>query len=417
VQTNTAGIEQPRRSRARTIRLLAFGGIGAAFLWAIATHSFVATLAESNPARALLIRSNDTAAMLALAERGASETEVRAWARAVLAEEPGNARALAILGDLARKAGDENAARAIFGASARRSSREPIVLGWQIDEALQHQDWPRAVERLDTLMRFYWQSVTPLTPLLAKLLQNRDAAPAILKALAAEPEWRREFIPRLLDAVADARVPLELFLALKATGSPPTAGELRPYLNFLIERQYYDLAYYTWLQFLDTEQLARVGLLFNGSFERRPSGLPFDWTFAREKSGDAAIGRRTDKPSERALVITFGQGRGELDDVAQLMRLQPGRYRVEGISMGTMRGSRGMRWRVRCHSAPTRQVGESAMIGGPRVTWSAFSFELAVPEEGCSAQELRLVLDARSPSEQLVSGSISFDEMSVRRVP
>jgi hypothetical protein len=57
------------------------------------------------------------------------------------------------------------------------------------------------------------------------------------------------------------------------------------------------------------------------------------------------------------------------------------------------------------------------MIGGRIASWTPFSFEVTVPAADCAAQSLRLVLDARTPSERLVAGSMSFDNLSVDRAP
>jgi hypothetical protein len=51
------------------------------------------------------------------------------------------------------------------------------------------------------------------------------------------------------------------------------------------------------------------------------------------------------------------------------------------------------------------------MMLGIAPIWTAFSVKLTVPDTGCPAQELRLVLAARSASEQLVSGTIWYDDL------
>lgn len=440
------GADGRRDGRARRLRLLVAGALGAALIWAIVFHSLVAALAEKRPHWALAIKPDDPGALMALAERAVGEERARAqrlakpvpnaaadadvdrvpqadveddlrrWVTAVLAEEPGNARALAILGDLTRRSGDEAAADALLGASARRSGRDPIALAWQIEQAMKRRDWPELARHVDAMLRYYPEAYASLTPLLVQLLEDAEAAPAVRNLLATAPPSRTGFFSILLQTTTDPRVPLNLLLALKETPHPPTTSELREYLTFLLASRFFDLAYYTWLQFLPPDQLARAGLLFNGSFESRPSGLPFDWVFARERSSAAAIERRGDRSSDRALVIRLGPGRAEVDYLSQVIRLQPGQYRVQGSVMGNLQGARGMRWRVRCFGGQRQEIGESAMLIGRIASWTEFSFDVTVPSVACAAQELRLVLDARTASEQLVSGTMSFDDLSVSRV-
>jgi len=446
-QESRAEAYAPPEGARHRLRLLVVGVLGVGLVWAIVTHSLVAALVESRPQWALAIEPDDPGALMALAERaidrerarvarlarsqpnaaaGAAienaphpelEDDLRRWATTVLAQEPGNARALAILGDLARRSGADEAAATLLGASARHSVREPVALGWLIEEALKRRDWPEVARRTDAMLRYYRESSKPLYPLLTQLLQDAEAAPAIGDVLARASAWRKDFFPVLLQTTTDPRVPLDLLLALKATPNPPSIQELQQYLGFLIGNRFFDLAYYAWLQFLPPEQLSQVGLLYNGSFENRPSGLQFDWVFAQAKSSAASIERRGDRSTDRILVVRLGPGRAEIDHISQIIRLQPGQYHIQGSAMGSIDGARGMRWRVRCLSAQRQQIGESPMLLGRITQWTEFSFEVNVPSAACAAQELRLVLDARTPSEQLASGSMSFDDLSISRLP
>jgi hypothetical protein len=96
--------------------------------------------------------------------------------------------------------------------------------------------------------------------------------------------------------------------------------------------------------------------------------------------------------------------------------LAPGTYRLAGKFKGDTRGSRGLQWRIKCAASNDPPIGEGPMFVGVAPKWSEFDFTFTVPDAGCRAQELRLALAARSASEQLVSGSVWYDELSISRI-
>ena len=57
------------------------------------------------------------------------------------------------------------------------------------------------------------------------------------------------------------------------------------------------------------------------------------------------------------------------------------------------------------------------MITGVTQGWRNVAFTFTVPPQDCAAQYVRLDLDARMASEELVSGTILFDELQISRMP
>ncbi len=102
--------------------------------------------------------------------------------------------------------------------------------------------------------------------------------------------------------------------------------------------------------------------------------------------------------------------------MSQLLLLTPGSYRLKGKFKGETRGRRGLQWSIRCAGSGKAALGEGPMFVGVAPKWSDFDFTFTVPDAGCRAQELRLVLAARSASEQLVSGAVWYDDLQISRL-
>jgi hypothetical protein len=308
--------------------------------------------------------------------------QIRAQAEAALRNDPLNARALRILGQLAVAAGDEPRAAKLMLAAADRSLGESVAVYWMLQRSFATKDYAKTVSYADTFLRKRPQLMQHVIPVLARLAESNDkaAGDALKDVLAGDPPWRGLFFAQLPQGVADARTPLNLLLSVKATDNPPTTSELA------------------------------------SGFESTPSGLPFDWVITQGTGATIDIAALPGEAVGHGLLLELGPGRADFRGVSQLLLLTPGSYRLKGKFKGETRGRRGLQWSIRCAGSGKAALGEGPMFVGVAAKWSDFDFTFTVPDAGCRAQELRLVLAARSASEQLVSGAVWYDDLQISRL-
>jgi len=342
---------------------------------------------------------------------------LRAQAISALIKQPLNARALRILGQLAETANDDAEALKFMTAAAGLSLHETIAVYWLMHRSAVAGDYKTALYYADALMRTEPELATYAVPVLAHFADDKAASGAVTSLLAGDPPWRALFFRLLPASVTDARTPLNLLLALKRSPVPPTYEDISRYEELLISHKLYDLAYYTWLQFLPLDELRTAGFLFNGNFDVTPSGIPFDWVIQQGSGVAIDIVSRRDKIGGHALEVDFLYGRVDYHSVAELVLLAPGTYQFDGQYSGKIIGPRGLKWRVVCANDSHTRIGESPMIIGMTPAWKDTNFTFTVPPTDCRAQYVQLDLDARTKSEQLVSGSVLFDELKIARVP
>jgi hypothetical protein len=345
-----------------------------------------------------------------------SRAEIRGWLESALRKDPLNARAFRLLGQVAE--GDPKEQQRFMEAAARRSLHERVAVYWMMRQSYEDQDYAASLRYADILLRVRPDLLSYAMPILGKIAEHERTSANLQKLLAANPPWRPAFFHYLPGNILDALTPLEILLSLKDTSNPPSSADLEAYLGLLTRKGFYDLAYYTWLQFLPAKQLAKVGLLFNGDFEVPSSGLPFDWTFVAGSGVAIEVAERPDKDSGHVLKLRFGPGRVSRLGVSQLVTLQPGTYRFKGRHNADVVSERGLLWRISCAGKKPTKLGESSPVARGAVGgWQPFSFSFKVPDEGCPAQLVQLAFDARSASEQFISGSIEYDDLQIEREP
>ena len=449
------------RSLGRTLFfIIVFALAGLGLLYLVVTTSLVAYLANSNPNLALRINPTDPVALLNVAERKfiaslqrardrqkdstpvtatPSENgtqpdpnpadpqqpelrfshqdaeEIRDLVARALLNDPINARGVRIMGLLADLTGDKERAELFMRAAARLSPRDTAAVGWLVQRTFDTKMYADTVAYADLLLRAQPSLMPTVAPLLSQVAEDREGSPLLKEILLRNPPWRSAFLQSMLNHVKDTHLPLDLLLALKATSTPACLGDIANYIRFLNRAGHYEQAYFAWLQFVSEKEIGTPGLIHNGSFESKPDGLPYNWQLLDGASARVEIIKRSDKPHQHALSIELAGGRVAFPGVSQLIKAPPGSYTVSGEQFADLRGRRGFRWRVTCLETST-VIGESSMITGKSRGWEPFEFEVRVSAENCRAQELKLIHDARSASEQMVLGSLMCDGLIMRRI-
>ena len=341
--------------------------------------------------------------------------EIRGLAERALAQDPLNARAFRILGQISEHTSDEMQTQKLMQAAVRRSLLESIAVYWMMRKSFQDQNYKAALRYADILMRTRPQALGPIMPIMGKMAELPEASADLKSLLSTNPPWRPQFLSSVPNAISDARTPLDILLSLKDTANPPTAKDLRPYLDFLIQHGFFDLAYYTWLQFLSPDQLVQAANLYNGGFDTVPSGTPFDWVLTKGTGVTVQVAAKSDKPGERALFLQFGPGRVDYREVTELIMLSPGSYQFQGKYKGDLVSERGLEWRVVCAAKEQNVIGRGLVSRSTTAQWQDLEFSFTVPQADCPAQYVKLVFDARSASERFISGNIWFDDFKIAR--
>lgn len=432
-----------RREPKSLLKLALLVLIGLVVEWQVIIQSGVAFLADRNPEWAVKINPSNGLALGVLAERrylaadrervaveekakiagtgqavqvpDARFAEVRDLAERALASHPLDTRTLSILGATVDAQGDKSRARALMTLAVNLTHQETMAELWLLDDALKARAFDAASIKADTVLRTRPNAMPIIAPVLARMAEDAEGAFSVRRLLATGPPWRSQFFTEIAFNGSDPLTPMQLLIDLKKTSRPATNAEYAPYLRALVNRKLYGNAYYTWLQSLTDEQLSSIGYVFNGGFEQQPSGSPFDWLINQGAGVSIEFIEGPEVFGNKALHVDLGHGRIEFGGIEQTLSLAPGRYRLGMKLRGNLAGKRGLRWHLTCRDVTAGPLAETPMFLGVARAWQDVATEFEVPQAGCEAQRLALVLAARSASEQLVTGQMWYDEVRIER--
>jgi hypothetical protein len=403
------------RSRVVPVILLALAGVLA---WRVITLGMADHFARTDPARALEWRSQHPRALLTLADETAADPaqadQARALAQRAVRANPLNGRPYRVLGQLEA---DPAKQAALFGIASARAPRDPLSHTWLIDHHLREGRFAEAIAHADLLMRVQGRVAPDLHRLALGLAGSPEAYPLLADRLLTRPPWADAVLSQLVANAPQVETIWPLMDRLRQAPGGLSAKVLAAWLDRLTREERWGQAYLAWVSQLPPERLNGLGNLYNGGFEWEPGQGGFDWRLGRLAGAGIA---RTDGPGvtgQAALRVSFQGRRVPFAHVRQLLALPPGAYRLSGRARAeSLLSERGLVWVLACAGARPQPLAQTAPLMGNR-PWAPFEVDFVVPAQGCSGQWLTLVLPARIPAEQRISGTAWFDDMRISRNP
>jgi hypothetical protein len=421
------GSKQPSVRVPLSGRRLALAGLATVVLvflaWRIIAETNAVSLARVDPEAALAWKSGSAPALMALAEERLTKAggdgdfaEANELAARALAANPLEGRALTLMALSDEYRGKNDDAAKAMARAGTRSLRDDTAQGWLFNRSVLGSDFAGAIGHADALLR----TESPLGPaVIANLVAfagEPDARSALLAALSRKPPWRHRMLAELGRSGIEPNVVFALLSDLAASPNPPTAGEIFPFLDHLISKGAFELAYVVWIRFLPKERSGNLKYVYNGDFEYPNSGLPFDWVLVPTPAAGIDILDTGAAERGKALRAAFTGARVKYGLATTDMLLPPGRYRVSGLMKSDgIATERGLHWVLACIDARQTTLLTTTEPQKGSFAWRPFEAEFDVPP-GCRAQRMALRVDSRAALDEQVSGTAWFDDLKVERL-
>ncbi len=338
--------------------------------------------------------------------------EIATIVRKAIAGAPLSARAHRLLAEVTT---DRNDVRRLMTRAAVLSPRETLALAWLLADAADRKDLAVMVDNGDKIMRTRPDLVPAMGEQLAVAVESPEGRKLLVERMGEDPAWREAFLRVSTKHAEKLSTMLALFADIAASATPPTISEVRSLIADLLNREEPTLAHQAWRLLVPRSETSRQGELHNEGFDSDFSGYAFDWEASVVQG--ASVDQVATEISGKALRVSFDGSRVRGLTVRQAMMLANGSYRVSGKYKGWLAGNRGLRWQVRCLYGTREVLGQTELLSKTDGSWEDFDFAFEVIDiDACKAQTLILIHDARSASEEVVSGEMQFDTFSVAKI-
>jgi len=292
-------------------------------------------------------------------------------------------------------------ADAILSFVGHRTWRDGPTEVWLLRRRLAQNRFDEAFESADSLLRRDGDGTTrpALFPMFVAAARYAQARPALEARLVGSPWWRQALLQELA-ARGDIDGARSVFADLAAGKTPPSPQEYAPLIDRLVDAKDYGGALSAWKTLSRRTDPVSPDLR-DGNFTGIPDQTAFTWSAASGVGAISVVDATSGGAAGRTLRVDY-DGFSSPTLPAQLLVLQPGRYRVTWRERLDRAASAPLYWRVRC--GDTGQVlvkdqGAAEMSGGAS-EWRSMRMDFETPKTGCAGQWLELTAnpgDRRDP--------------------
>ncbi|WP_457936138.1 tetratricopeptide repeat protein [Mesorhizobium sp. 10J20-29] len=325
-----------------------------------------------------------------------------------------DARLVSLLGEIHYRQGRTGQAQANFEAALDISKTELHALQRTIGLAIQDQDYSRAIDRMDILLRRWPDRLNAITELFAVVLASDVGYRKVRGLLAEAPPWRNGLFRTLAAYPQALPAAARLLQDLTESPHPPRVAEVSSITGSLIREKMVPQAYRLFLLTLSEQERAVGGYIHNGGFEGPLTGRPFDWQLHDQPGYRLVAPARAGAGS--GLEIQFGGTPVKRIGLQQYLQLSVGTYVLEmEITGANANMPKGLFWTVNCSMGGK----EIAKLDVPEGTYAARKLQakFSVEEESCPLQVLTLNTSAIAGSwKNRYSGRIKFRGLRIEKV-
>ncbi|TVR56604.1 MAG: hypothetical protein EA420_20080 [Candidatus Competibacteraceae bacterium] len=370
---------------------------------------------SGNPEAALLWRADHPEALYQRADALLEESPVAAEGllQAAAWANPTDARIYVTLAEI--WAAEEERRAAALRLAEIADILGPVsspVLAYSADFWQSQDRLDRMLERWSRLLRTQPAVARVFYPELLQLAEDPERRELLRPLLARPPPWWDGFFVHVAREAALTDTVMFLYEHRHRGEEPPSEREQGAYLDRLWREARWAEAYQAWRQGLNEQQAQALDLIYNGGFERPPTGVGFDWRLSSPRGARVETAPTYGARGQRALRVVFDGQRVRFRHVRQYLLLEPGAYRLRGRARpDSLRAALGLRWTVRCVAEGPVLAASERFLGSDQ--WRLFAVDFTVPEADCPAQVLTLELEGRAALDFEVEGEIWFDDLAI----